>query len=70
VFLSATDTDMMAGWDIPKNNPADVVRTTLDGVEAGLLEIITDEETAQTKADLSADPAITYAAQLTEAAAR
>jgi NAD(P)-dependent dehydrogenase (short-subunit alcohol dehydrogenase family) len=70
VFLSATDTDMMAGWDIPKNNPADVVRTTLDGVEAGLLEIVTDEETAQTKADLSADPAITYAAQLTEAAAR
>ncbi len=25
VLLSATDTDMMAGWDIPKNDPADVV---------------------------------------------
>ena len=36
VFLSSTDTDMMAGWDIPKNDPADVVRTALDGVEAGM----------------------------------
>ena len=61
---------MMAGWDIPKNDPADVVRTALDGVEAGLLEIIADEETAQAKAALSDDPAVAYAAQLAEAARR
>jgi NAD(P)-dependent dehydrogenase (short-subunit alcohol dehydrogenase family) len=65
VLLSATDTDMMAGWDIPKNDPADVVRQALDGIEAGQLEIIADEDTARAKADLSADPALTYAAQLT-----
>jgi NAD(P)-dependent dehydrogenase (short-subunit alcohol dehydrogenase family) len=64
VLLSATDTDMMAGWDIPKNDPADVVRRALDGIEDGLLEIIADEDTAQAKAELSADPAVTYGAQL------
>ena len=35
LYLSSTDTDMMAGWDIPKNDPADVVRAALDGLEAG-----------------------------------
>jgi NAD(P)-dependent dehydrogenase (short-subunit alcohol dehydrogenase family) len=64
VVLSSTDTDMMAGWDIPKNDPADVVRQALDGIEAGQLEIVADEDTARAKADLSADPALTYAAQL------
>ena len=64
VLLSATDTDMMAGWDIPKNDPADVVRQALDGIEDGRLEIIADEDTAQAKAALSADPALTYADQL------
>lgn len=54
LYLSATDTDMMAGWDIPKNDPADVVRQALDGLEAGALEVIADEDTAQTKAELSA----------------
>jgi NAD(P)-dependent dehydrogenase (short-subunit alcohol dehydrogenase family) len=65
VLLSSTDTDMMAGWDIPKNDPADIVRQALDGIEAGQLEIVADEDTARAKADLSADPALTYAAQLT-----
>ena len=37
VFLSSTDTDMMAAYDIPKNDPADVVRAALDGLEAGRL---------------------------------
>jgi NAD(P)-dependent dehydrogenase (short-subunit alcohol dehydrogenase family) len=67
VLLSSTDTDMMAGWDIPKNDPADVVRQALDGIEAGQLEIIVDQETAQAKAALSADPALVYADQLAAA---
>jgi NAD(P)-dependent dehydrogenase (short-subunit alcohol dehydrogenase family) len=68
LLMSSTDTDMMAGWDIPKNDPADVIRQALDGIEAGQLEIIADEETAQAKAALSADPALTYAAQLAASA--
>jgi NAD(P)-dependent dehydrogenase (short-subunit alcohol dehydrogenase family) len=69
VLLSATDTDMMAGWDIPKNDPADVVRQALDGIEAGQLEIIADADTAAAKAALSAEPVVTYAAQLAAARA-
>ena len=67
LLLSATDTDMMAGWDIPKNDPADVVRQALDGIEADALEIVADADTAQAKADLSPDPAVMYAAQLAAA---
>ncbi|MDO8212259.1 SDR family oxidoreductase [Conexibacter sp. CPCC 206217] len=60
LFLSATDTDMMAGWDIPKNDPADVVRAALDGIEAGRFEVLADADTVQAKADLAADPSVVY----------
>jgi len=58
LYLSSTDTDMMAGWDIPKNDPAEVVRAALDGIEADALEVIADEDTAITKAELSGAPAL------------
>lgn len=64
VALSATDTDMMAGWDIPKNDPADVVRAALDGLERGALEVLADADTIETKARLSDDPSVIYADQL------
>jgi NAD(P)-dependent dehydrogenase (short-subunit alcohol dehydrogenase family) len=60
LLLSGTDTDMMAGYDIPLNDPADVVRAALDGLEAGALEIIADADTAAAKAALSADPREVY----------
>lgn len=60
LLLSATETDMMAGWDIPKNDPADVVRAALDGIEAGSLEVLADDDTVATKASLSADPSVVY----------
>jgi len=56
LVLSSTDTDMMAGWDIPKNDPADVVRQALDGIQAGELEVVADAESAESKAALSRDP--------------
>ena len=55
LYLSATDTDMTAAWDIPKNDPADVARQGLDGIQSGALEVIADADTAETKAALSAD---------------
>ncbi|MDA0167498.1 SDR family oxidoreductase [Solirubrobacter taibaiensis] len=58
LYLSSTDTDMMAGWDIPKNDPAEVVRAALDGIESDALEVIADEDTAVTKAELSGAPAL------------
>ncbi|AYN37218.1 short-chain dehydrogenase [Streptomyces albus] len=54
VYLSSTDTDMMAGWDIPKNDPAEVVTVALDGLEAGAPEVLTDQETKEAKAALAA----------------
>ncbi len=53
LYLSSTDTDMMAGWDIPKNDPADVVRQALDGLEAGAAEVLADQDTAEAKAALA-----------------
>lgn len=69
LYLSSTDTDMMAGWDVPKNDPADVVRLALDGIEAGAFEVVADEETAETKRLLSADPREVYAEFLAGAVA-
>ena len=55
LVLGATDTDMMTGWDLEKNDPVDIVRIALDGIEAGELEVLADEESVQSKAALAAD---------------
>ncbi|MDO9410824.1 SDR family oxidoreductase [Patulibacter sp.] len=57
LYLALTDTDMTAGFDAPKNDPADVVRAALDGLAAGAAEVVADEDTARVKAELSRDPA-------------
>jgi len=61
LHLSATDTDMLAGVEMAKNDPADVVRAALDGVEAGADEVLADAETRAVKAKLSQPPAEMYA---------
>ncbi|MEW2162607.1 SDR family oxidoreductase [Streptomyces sp. NPDC007084] len=53
LYMSSTDTDMMAAWDIEKNDPADVVRAALDGLEAGAPEVLADQETKEAKAALA-----------------
>lgn len=60
LHLSATDTDMVAAYDMPKTDPAKIVAIALDGVEAGLLEIVADDDTAHVKAALSGDLAALY----------
>lgn len=60
LYLASTDTDMMAEFDIPKNDPRDVAAAGLDGVEAGELEILADDDTRAVKATLSGDPAEVY----------
>ncbi|MGV9214258.1 SDR family oxidoreductase [Micromonospora sp. RB23] len=59
--LAIADTDMMAGVDIPKLPPHEVVTQALDGLEAGKIEVIADKPTANVKASLSRDPALFYA---------
>jgi NAD(P)-dependent dehydrogenase (short-subunit alcohol dehydrogenase family) len=54
------DTDMAARIDAPKANPADVaaLALALDGIEAGLTEILADEITRSVKQGLSAPPVV------------
>jgi NAD(P)-dependent dehydrogenase (short-subunit alcohol dehydrogenase family) len=60
LVLASTDTDMMAGFDVPKNRPEDVVRAALDGVAAGRLEVLADADSVGMKAALALDPAEVY----------
>jgi NAD(P)-dependent dehydrogenase (short-subunit alcohol dehydrogenase family) len=60
LHLSSTDTDMMASWDVPKNDPVVVVRAALDGLEAGADEVL-DADSAAVKAMLHESPAVLYA---------
>ena len=60
LLVGSVDTGMMAGWDVPKSGPADVVRQALDGVEAGALEVLADEDTVRPKSSLAADPRALY----------
>jgi NAD(P)-dependent dehydrogenase (short-subunit alcohol dehydrogenase family) len=60
LHLGATDTDMVSHWDIPKGDPADVVRAALDGIEADSLEVLADDTARNVKQALSADPRVLY----------
>jgi len=43
VYVGYVDTDMTAGVEAPKSEPADVVRQVLDGIEAGASEVLADD---------------------------
>ena len=61
VHLGIADTDMTAGIQLDKTDPADVARATLDGVERGAYEVVVDEQTALVKQMLSREPEELYA---------
>ena len=60
LFAGAIDTDMMAGFEVPKADPVQVVRAALDGVAAGDLEVVVDSTAAQAKASLAGGPRERY----------
>jgi NAD(P)-dependent dehydrogenase (short-subunit alcohol dehydrogenase family) len=53
VHLGYTDTDMVADVDGPKNDPQQVARDILDGVERGDAEVLADDLTRGVKSALS-----------------
>jgi NAD(P)-dependent dehydrogenase (short-subunit alcohol dehydrogenase family) len=53
VHVGYVDTDMVAGIDAAKSDPADVVRQVLDGVEKGDVEILADDLTRAVRAGLN-----------------
>ena len=59
-FLAATDTDMMAGADIPKNDPADVAAAILTAIRDGSDEVFVDDDSRAAKAGLSAPVDVRY----------
>jgi NAD(P)-dependent dehydrogenase (short-subunit alcohol dehydrogenase family) len=61
LHLGGADTDMMAGYDGPLLDPADVVRAALDGLEAGQVEVLVDDWSRTAKAGVAAEPAAFYA---------
>lgn len=54
LHMGFVDTDLVRGFDMPKATPEDIVKRALDGVEAGLDEVLGDEPTRQVKQGLSA----------------
>ena len=52
VYVGYVDTDLAAGVQAPKSDPADVVRQVLDGVEAGHVEVLADETSRVVRAHL------------------
>ena len=53
VYVAYVDTDMSAGADAAKSDPAVVVRQVLDGVEQGATEVMADDVTRAVRANLN-----------------
>ncbi|MEW1835977.1 SDR family oxidoreductase [Microbacterium sp. NPDC079995] len=51
--LGYTDTPFIAGLDVPKNDPGDVVAAIYDGLENGEYEVLADDTSRQIKHALS-----------------
>jgi NAD(P)-dependent dehydrogenase (short-subunit alcohol dehydrogenase family) len=55
LHVGFVDTDLTAGFDVPKSDPRDVARMSYDVLEAGGAEVLADEATVKLKASLSSD---------------
>lgn len=58
MHMGYVDTDMTNGFDVEKTSPDEVVRRTLDALEAGAEEALADELARQVKQGLSAEPSV------------
>jgi len=54
LHMACVDTDLTRGIDAPKSSPQEIVRLALDGLEAGLDEVLADERTRVIKQGLTA----------------
>jgi NAD(P)-dependent dehydrogenase (short-subunit alcohol dehydrogenase family) len=52
VYVGLVDTDMAKFTDLPKSEPADVIRHVLDGIESGADEVLADDMTRAVRAQL------------------
>lgn len=54
------DTDLTAGIDQPKSDPADIARIAVDGIAAGSVEILADELSGNVRAGLAGGVSALY----------
>jgi NAD(P)-dependent dehydrogenase (short-subunit alcohol dehydrogenase family) len=54
------DTDMTATLEVPKVDPRDVARQTVDGILSGAFEVLADDTSRRVKSGLSADITALY----------
>jgi NAD(P)-dependent dehydrogenase (short-subunit alcohol dehydrogenase family) len=54
LHMGFVDTDLVRAIEAPKTSPEDIVRRALDGLEAGLDEVLADEITQRVKQGLTA----------------
>ena len=54
LHMAFVDTDLVRALDGPKSSPEEIVRRALDGLEAGLDEVVADERTRLVRQGLSA----------------
>ncbi|GAB3772733.1 SDR family oxidoreductase [Ramlibacter monticola] len=54
LHMGYVDTDLTRGLDAPKSSPEEIVRRALDGLEAGLDEVLADELSLQVKRGMTA----------------
>lgn len=54
LHMAYVDTDLTRGLDAPKSSPEEIVTRALDGLEAGLDEVLADELTLQVKRGMTA----------------
>jgi hypothetical protein len=52
--MGFVDTDMIRSMDVPKTSPDEIARIALDGLEAGLDEVLADDRARTIKAGLTA----------------
>ncbi len=52
--MAFVDTDLVRSLNVPKTSAEEIVKSALDGLEAGLDEVIADELTRMVKAGLTA----------------
>ena len=54
LHMAYVDTDLTRGFDVPKSSPEEIVKRALDGLEAGLDEVLADELTLHVKSGMTA----------------
>lgn len=54
LHMAYVDTDLTRGFDVPKTSPEKIVQRALDGLEAGLDEVLADELTVMVKNGMTA----------------